>query len=282
MKHRIICWLGLWLLLVGPSVHAATSCSLSGTTSTPVYDPFGASNNDSPQTVTATCSANPGDPKFPASFAITVTGTNGSRTLANGGDTVNFELYTTGCTTPWQGVTALSVNNSANTGGGPRSFSVSQNFCFRIPLGQNTAKAKPTPYTGNATLMMNWTDTGGTLHNDIGTLSMSATINAACSITTAPIDLTINYTAFSPTASTGTSNFALRCTNSTPYTLALDATSGAVSGIGYTLALSAPSGTGTGTAQTYSINGTAAAGQAGTCAVANCSASQARTLTISY
>jgi hypothetical protein len=281
MKHWNICLLGLWLLLIGPGAQAAATCSLSGTTSTPVYDPFSTSNNDSTQTVTVTCSAGPGDPKFPASFAITVTGTNGSRTLANGGDTVNFELHTTACAAPWQGGTAISVAN-INTGGGNRNFSISQNFCFRLPLGQNTTKAKPTPYTGTATLIMNWTDTGGTLHNDIGTLSMSATVSPACNITTAPGDLTINYTAFSPTASTGSSNFALRCTNTTPYTLALDATSGAVSGIGYTLALSAPGGGGTGTVQTYNINGTAAAGQPGTCAVGNCTASQARTLTIGY
>jgi hypothetical protein len=34
--------------------------------------------------------------------------------------------------------------------------------------------------------------------------------------------------------------------------------------------------------QTYSINGSMAAGQAGKCATATCSGSQARTLTVSY
>jgi hypothetical protein len=64
--------------------------------------------------------------------------------------------------------------------------------------------------------------------------------------------------------------------------MALDATSGTILGVNYTLALSAASGTGTGLAQAYSINGNVAAGQAGTCATGSCTASQARTLTITY
>jgi len=90
-----------------------------------------------------------------------------------------------------------------------------------------------------------------------------------------------NYVAFGATVNASTS-FGVTCTNSLPYTMALDATSGTVLGLSYTLALAASSGTGTGTLQTYAINGSIAAGQPGTCAAGSCAASQPRTLTITY
>jgi hypothetical protein len=67
-----------------------------------------------------------------------------------------------------------------------------------------------------------------------------------------------------------------------PYAMALDSTVNVAVGLQYTLALSAPGGTGTGLAQPYSVNGTMPAGQAGTCAGANCGVTQVRTLTITY
>ena len=45
---------------------------------------------------------------------------------------------------------------------------------------------------------------------------------------------------------------------------------------------SSPTGTGTGATQTYTINGTMAGGYGGTCATAACSASQTRTLALSW
>ena len=63
----------------------------------------------------------------------------------------------------------------------------------------------------------------------------------------------------------------------------LDATSGDLLGLQYSLALSA-TGTqvGTGIAQNASVNGAIAAGQSGTCGTGSCSATQTRTLTITY
>jgi hypothetical protein len=104
-----------------------------------------------------------------------------------------------------------------------------------------------------------------------------------CYFSVPPATLSINYTSFSSTASTGSVNYGVSCTNGTSYTMALSSTSGTLLGLNYTLSLSATgSQLGTGFQQNYSVNGSIAAGQAGTCAGGTCTASQQRTLTITY
>jgi spore coat protein U-like protein len=119
----------------------------------------------------------------------------------------------------------------------------------------------------------------------LGPTNFNVTVNltASCSMT-APADVAFTYTSFGGAATSTGGGFTVTCTNSLPYTLALDATSGTVIGLNYTLAL-APGGTGNGAAQSYTIAGNMVAGQSGTCAapVAGvCSGSQVRTLTVTY
>ena len=99
------------------------------------------------------------------------------------------------------------------------------------------------------------------------------------------------YTAFQGSANLANTTFSTTCTNLTPYTLSLDANSGAVSGLNYSLLLNTTSGggvhpfgpvPGTGSAQTYYINGTMPANQAGTCAGASCAGTNVHTLTVTY
>jgi spore coat protein U-like protein len=104
-----------------------------------------------------------------------------------------------------------------------------------------------------------------------------------CYFSSPPGNLTMNYIAFSATPATGSSNFSVSCTASTPYTMALSSTSGVLIGLNYSLALSATSSTGTGFAQPFSVNGSIATGQAGTCTTGSCTATSApRTITITY
>ena len=119
--------------------------------------------------------------------------------------------------------------------------------------------------------------------------SFNVTVNltSACSVTSAPTPVAFNYTsgqagAASPTVGSGA--FQVTCTNSLPYTLALDATSGTFTtvGLNYTLSLSSSSATGTGSAQSFTVGGSIAGSQSGTCATASCADTSARTLTISY
>ena len=105
--------------------------------------------------------------------------------------------------------------------------------------------------------------------------------------------LNMTYTSFQTSASTGSTSFKLRCTNSQAYTIAIDtgSVSDATSGLNYTMNLSSSSthasgtntslsGSGAGYTQaTFYVHGTIAADQAGN---ANGSTSNTRTLTISY
>ena len=108
-------------------------------------------------------------------------------------------------------------------------------------------------------------------------------------MTTAPGNLAFTYTAFGAAVAVNTT-FQPTCTIYLPYSMALDTTSGVISGLLYSLALNTTSSggsspltsTGTGLAQTLYINGNMAANQAGTCATGSCPGSQLHTLTITY
>ena len=123
-----------------------------------------------------------------------------------------------------------------------------------------------------------------------GTFNVVINLTSAC-VYTKTADVTFNYTSFQAAAATATpGGFTLQCSNTLPYTLALDFTSvtDQATNLAYTVALSAASGTGTGIAQSYSVTGSMASGQAGTCAALGGSCTNAtstnrtRTLTITY
>jgi spore coat protein U-like protein len=112
---------------------------------------------------------------------------------------------------------------------------------------------------------------------------VKVTLTSACTLTTAPTDVIFTYTSFQGTAATASTTYGVQCTNTLPYTMALDTTAtNTVAGLTYALALSAASGTGNGAAQSYTINGTMASGQGGTCALGSCTGTEARVLTITY
>ena len=116
-----------------------------------------------------------------------------------------------------------------------------------------------------------------------GNFNVTVNLTSACQITSGPADVAFTYTSFQAAAATATGGgFTVQCTNTLPYTMSLDATSGTVSGLNYTLALSAASGSGNGAAQSYSVTGSMVAGQGGTCGLASCSGTQGRVLTVTY
>lgn len=152
-----------------------------------------------------------------------------------------------------------------------------------LPAGQTTLAADTYTDTTAIQFISN-TVSGGpaTWTNGAAFTLLSAKLYGSCSLSTPPGNINFAYTSFSATAVTASTTFAATCTNTLPYTMALDATSGTINGITYTLTLSAATATGTGLAQTYTINGNIAAGQGGTCSAATCTGSQTRTLTITY
>ena len=114
-----------------------------------------------------------------------------------------------------------------------------------------------------------------------GTPVVNIATTVRCRLNRPPASLVFNYVAFGPAANASTS-YRVTCTSYLAYSMALDARGGTVLGLNYTLALATTSAAGTGVQQTFAINGSIAAGQGGTCGAGTCSASQARTLTLTY
>lgn len=128
-----------------------------------------------------------------------------------------------------------------------------------------------------------------------GTFDVNITLTTAC-LYTKTADVTFAYTSFQTTAATAApGGFNVRCTNTLPYSLALDAltTTDASTQLAYTLSLSSTTGTGNGNNQPFTVNGTMGLGQAGTCATVGVgaaagtctntlSSNKVRTLTITY
>ncbi len=134
----------------------------------------------------------------------------------------------------------------------------------------------------------------------IGNFNVGVTLTPKCEIfttgaTASITDLPMAYTSFPTTASTGSPNFKVRCTNTQGYSLALDNASltDGTTGLAYTLNLTTGASHATATnpeiislsgngnsGQTYYVHGTIAANQDGT--VSTGTANNVRSLTISY
>lgn len=125
-----------------------------------------------------------------------------------------------------------------------------------------------------------------------GTFDVAITLTSAC-IYAKTSDVAFTYTSFQAGAQAQTTSggFTVRCTNTLPYTMALDALGSytdQATNLAYTLALSAAGATGIGTAQTFAVTGSIAGGQGGNCSTAGgvctnaLSTNKLRTLTITY
>lgn len=246
-------------------------------------------------TLTGSCTKTGADPIQPYIYVGIDQGeppAGRAMTRQNGTQTLAYEIYQGTTTGGGLWTTARGQNYASGASGGawfqmaaaPNTQSVTLNYLFRVGAGQTTAPAgiyddqliTVTVRQSNPAR----SETGTILQT--GTFAAYASIRDNCYFSTPPATLAINYTAFSATARTGTSNFQLSCTYNTPYTMSLATTTGTLVGLNYSLALSAASGTGTSAPQTYTVTGTIPAGQAGTCAGATCTASQAHTLNIGF
>jgi|LakMenEpi03Aug12_release.lakeMendotaPanAssembly.Ray.scaffolds.fasta_scaffold196786_4 spore coat protein U-like protein len=125
-----------------------------------------------------------------------------------------------------------------------------------------------------------------------GNFDVAITLTSAC-VYAKTSDVAFSYTSFQVAAQAQTTSggFTVRCTNTLPYTMALDAAGSytdQATNLAYTLALSSAGATGNGSAQTYSVTGSIAGGQGGNCATAGgvcvntASTNKQRTLTITY
>lgn len=285
-------WILTCVMLLGLSgwtTAQAQSCTITinALSSTFAYDPFAGGNNNTQGSFSISCTRPAGNNgnNFPATFWVGLS--NGSQ-LKSGSNVLNYGMYQnySACSSPWGGATGITFANPATGNGDKTAGPFNGTYCFRIDASQILGKPSAS-YSDTWTISVNSTNSAGFSWGQTA-FDVTTSLQDACSLTTPPTPMTINYTSFAGSAS-GTSNFAVRCTNTTPYTVVLDQTSVTDNALNlaYTLALSPNSnGTGSGAAQSYTITGTMAAGQVGSCASASCTNNTAtnktRTLTVSY
>jgi spore coat protein U-like protein len=273
----------LWSGAVQAGPFSCAIASVSGISLS--YNPNASNALVGSGTVTVNCSKTGGNTatrylEIGAGTGLNATG--GQNRAANGSSRLTYALRRDAAlTTAWGDTTGSRL---AATTTSVNSTTITLNWWFTAAAGQTVATGT---YLDTVTLRLYQSDTPNPSLTDpsptTATLSIALTVTGQCSLSSPPGAVQFSYTSFQTTPATATSGFAVTCTNGTPYTVALDATSGTLLGLSYQLALSA-TGTrvGNGVAQPMSITGTMPAGQSGVCAAATCNASQARTLTVSY
>lgn len=264
--------------LAPAAASAAYNCSISSPGFAAAYDPTTFTTNVTQTQLTITCTRSLSDA---STMDYTIRANNGlnprggNRNRATFGRArVNYDIYQdAACGAQWGGNSLISGTLDF---GGSLSATDTVDYWGCIPARQTGLRAGT--YTDIVTMMLLY---GPFSSLATGTLGVTIVTPASCSLTTPPGNIVFNYTAFGAVVNASTS-FGVTCTSFLPYSFALDATSGTLLGLGYTLSLPASAATGSGAEQTFAIDGTMAAGQAGTCGAGTCTASQARTLTVTY
>jgi hypothetical protein len=298
-------WVVAMLMVLCGGWAQAQTCTVSGASvaSVTVTDLFSYQNWDVQGSVVFSCNRPSGNPRFPATFSITTSGVNGaaSRNAASGGNTLAYSLFTnySACNTAWSGTTALSLANALTANGDTTLTNLSVPFCMRVTTSAATDTKRPLTYTLTETITIKSCATCTTPNNvwtSSGVLTLNATIDPICKFPAlGSTALAMSYTSFQAGQASNSTTMNVRCTNSTGYSVSLDATSGTIPTIGlnYTIGLGNPgsspgvqligSQSGTGSNQPYSVYGTVPGGQSGTCATpAGCTQSDSRTVTIGY
>lgn len=283
----------------GATAQAAINCSITTTGVTGIYDPLATLDLNLTGSVSVNCTRLTTDPTSQYLFigmnlGSTAAGRSMVRQTAPNTAAANRLTYGLFRKNDFSGSWRESTGRLAGAGGAGglyflanfvgTSFSVTIPYYFAVASGI-TGKAAGI-YEDQTTTTLRLSDaagleTGAILGTSIFTTNVSILTTCRFS-STLPAAINLTYNSFSASPVSGNTVMQVSCTLSTPYTLALDATSGTIVGLNYSLALSANGGTGSGFAQGYTVTATMPAGQSGTCATATCSGSQAHVLTITY
>jgi spore coat protein U-like protein len=273
----------LCALLCAGGAHATINCSVTATNTYPVYSTSPPRKNvDTVGSLTLSCTRAAGDAGT-LYYSISVNNGLANRTAKRqtGSQTLTYEIYSdSGYNNSWPS-SIPGILGTLNFSG--LAASVTLPYYFRVPKSNNGQPAGLYDDTLTITALTN-TTFSLTPPPSTWTATMTPVISivAECRISTAPGVLTLNYPSFSPTSVTGSTSFAVSCTSGTPYTMALDTSSGTALGTSYTLALSAAGGTGNALPQSHSVTATMPANQAGTCAMGTCAATKPHTITVTY
>lgn len=262
------------LMLLTLGAQAVVTCTATVVDAAPIF--VAATANTSSGTINLSCTRTAAEAS--TTYKIKLSANAPVLTLQGGTATLtaNKICSASPCTTVWATAGLIgTLTFTANTS------STAIPYYLLIPASNANPSAGLYSFTVPVTVTTYYPRTSTTIFAS-ATLNPVVTVDSLCTISTPPPALNLSYTSFSITAVTGTSTFKIKCTKGTPYTIALDATSGTASGLNYTLALSAASATGTGSAISNTVTGTIAANQVGTCALGICTTSTSRTLTITY
>lgn len=271
------------LLAAAAPARAAITCSVSVTAVVVVYDPTSGTQSITTGSYAINCNRLISDP---ATLNWSLAADNGLQAGGGGNrvdngagqryvyDTWRLSPYTNA--NKWGSIAATRFTGTLNFGG---ALTASTTGPFDIVMAAGQAAQPAGTYTDTVTATLR---TGATILNTAA-FGVTVLTTNTCQISAPPGSVTFTYTSFQVSAAVASTTYGVRCTTALPYTMALDATSGTLLDLTYNLAI-APStaGIGTGATQTYNINGTIAAGQTGTCATAFCTASEIRTLTLSW
>jgi len=282
MKLSILKLTVLSILLSAASAKAAITCSLSVSNINQIYDPASSVHNDSTGSITLNCTRALSDA---TSTTYWIGITNGEAapqqrlTRQSGTETLTYTTFRNSAfNQTWNdsgGGISGTLNFSSSTA---TSASTNIPYYFRITRQQT---GKPAGiYDDTPTVMMRFTQSGS--NQATATLTPVATILSACSFSTVPGPIVLNYVSFSNSPVTSGTNFSVNCSSGTPYALALNATSGTLLGLSYSVSLNASSATGNGSPQAYTVSSSIAANQSGNCSSASCSATQSYTVTLTY
>lgn len=277
---------------------AAYSCNVAATSVGVIYT---AANVDTNGTVTLNCTragsdANTLTYRIKATDGINATGAAPFR-RARRAATANYLNYILRRGTAGGAATCNNASNwraPANgttdvmTGtlnfGAALSASVVWGYCIRVrgTAGGNPAAPTAGIYTDAFDVFAQYPNNNAGVLTSTVAANYTVGVNNQCVLNTFPTAMVFNYTSFSTTPQVLTRQFDLRCSNALPWSVAVSPASSTLMGLNYTLARSPVSGTGNGADQVITLTGTLPAGQAGTCANANCSATQPHVVTITY
>jgi spore coat protein U-like protein len=283
--------LPIFLLATLPqNSHAAINCSISSPGISSVYTGAFVVTQSF---FTISCTRAAADP---LTSVYSVTPDNGlynagpNNRAALGANRLNHEDWQdSACSVDWRSAppSAVPISGTVDFGNAATlSTQAVRNFWVCIPAAQTYAAGI---YTDLVTLTLTYNN-GSVNTNALGTYPINISTQPTCSISAPPATLSFDYTSFQNNPALASSNFGTTCSLDMPYTLSLGSAFGVLSGLNYTLGINniasgggvSLNSTGTGVEQTFYINGTMPESQAGTCSTATCSATQGRTLTISF
>jgi hypothetical protein len=289
-----------FLLLCSTVTQAAISCNVTGRNLGELYD-ASLNNNAVQSTLAISCSRTSSDPSTvfysikadfgtnsPGGVLRRVTGPSPQtpllwilRHLGSGGGCTN--------TTNWGLTTSPGLlTGSLTFVGAALTANATVGYCMEVrgTAGGNAAAPTAGVYIDTVTITPEMSTTAITgpynVTAPIAQLSFNVAVGSHCVVRKPGNDVNLNYTAFG-TAQSGSSVFQVLCTTALPFTATVSAANGTIAGINYTVVRQgALNRTGAGVPRDITVDVNAVAGQAGTCASAVCSGTQAHTLLLTY